>query len=189
MKKIIILTFIQALLLNSADAQKGTTYLKGGLSLLLGGAETSDELTVLPSFTIAPGFLLVNSKEFSLSTELPVSFGASFEDNGTYFGINIPATMNLNFGYGSSAKSTSKFGIGFGAGKGYHYSYNYFFTDYDNTEYSSLSLWGTVFNTTLSFCSKKKSNGVSVRFMYMSNFDQQTIRKNVFGISLLANAD
>ena len=100
--------------------------------------------------------------------------------------------MNLNFGYGSSTKSTSKFGIGFGAGKGYHFSYNEFFNEYDNTEYSSLSLWGTVFNMTLSFRNKKPSDGISgasVRFSYMSNFNQQSIRKNVIGISLLANAD
>src|SRR5690349_17750157 len=99
-------------------------YTKGGLSLILAGAKTSDDLTILPAITIAPGWRIVKSKEFSISLEAPVSLGLSSNDNHFFIGVEAPATINLNFGSGASDRSASNIGWSIGIGKGFHYSFN-----------------------------------------------------------------
>lgn len=187
MKKLLLHITSLIIALN-VSAQKGFFYLNGGLSLFLAGAETSENLTVLPSITIGPGFRLLNTKEFSISADFPVSIGASGDIDDSYFGINAPAILNLNFGYGASLKSTSKFGISLGAGVGYHYSYNEYYDPFYSDEYDDLSLASYVFQSGFFFRDKHPEKGISgggLRFFYMTNFNQSPIRKNVIGIGLL----
>jgi hypothetical protein len=186
MKKTISLITILVLVVSQLIAQKKPGYVKGGLSFFVGGTKTSDELTFFPAITIGPGFRLINTKEFSVSTELPISAGVCYNDNTFYFGIDVPASVNLNFGYGASDRSKAKFGWSAGVGKGYHYSYNEFYFDYDGDENSKLSLWGTLIQTSFFFRSKNSSDGGgSIRFYYLSNFSSVPVRKAVLGISLL----
>ena len=77
----------------SADlnAQKDSSYLKagyvkGGISLILGAAQTSDNFTFVPAITIAPGWRFVKTREFALSLEAPISVGVSFNNNNVSFG-------------------------------------------------------------------------------------------------------
>lgn len=190
MKKILLNTII-LLMVHHSFCQKDFGYCKGGLSLLIGGAKTSQDATVLPALTLAPGFRIIKAKEFSITTDFPISVGVSNDDDDFYFGIDAPATLNLNFGFGSSRRSTSKFGISFGAGVGYHYSYNEYNDPYDNDEYDQLSLGGYIFQTGLFFRGKnsdKSLGGGGIRFSYMMNSNAATIKKRIVGISLLATS-
>ena len=150
-----LLNTIILLIAYNSFSQKDFGYCKGGLSLLVGGAKTSDELTLLPALTLAPGIRIIKTKEFSITTDFPISVGVSNDDNDFFFGIDAPATLNLNFGFGSSKRSTSKFGLSLGAGVGYHYSYNEYNDPSDNGEYDQLSVGGYVFQTGLFFSWKK----------------------------------
>jgi hypothetical protein len=190
MKKILLNTIL-LLMVHYSFCQKDFAYCKGGLSLLIGGAKTSDDLTLLPALTIAPGFRIVKAKEFSITTDFPVSVGASNDDADFYFGIDAPATLNLNFGFGSSKRSTAKFGMSLGAGVGYHYSYNEFNDPYDDGEYDQLSVGGYVFQTGFFFRgknSKKSLGGAGIRFSYMMNSNSAAVKKRIVGISLLATS-
>lgn len=170
-------------------SQKDFAYCKGGLSLLLGEAQTSDDLTVLPALTIAPGFRIIKAKEFSLTTDFPISLGVSNKNEDFRFGIDAPALLNLNFGFSSSKRSTVNFGISFGAGIGYHYCYNEYYNPYNNEEYDELSIAGYVFQTGLFFRGKhagKGSGGGGIKMSFMTNSKSAAVQKKVFGISLLA---
>lgn len=187
MKKILLIIIVVFTAM-TAYAQKDFAFCKAGVSLFVGGAKTTDDATLLPSLTIAPGFRIIKAKEFSISTDFPVSMGVSSEDEDFYFGIDAPATLNLNFGFGSSKRSTSKFGFTLGAGVGYHYSYNENNDPYDNSESDQVSLGGYVFHTGLFFRGKNSGSGPGggIRLSYMKNSNSASVRQNIIGISLLA---
>jgi hypothetical protein len=155
-------------------------YLKGGISFILGGTKTSDNVTFVPAVTVAPGWRFVKSREFALSLEAPISAGVSFNNNNVSLGVELPVTVNLNVGLAASADSKGRFGWSLGIGKGYHYSYNEYSFDYDDDENDELSLWGTVIQTAFHF------RGGCVRFHWISNFSDQPVRKDAIGIGLLA---
>ncbi|HET9745327.1 MAG TPA: hypothetical protein VFP97_06435 [Chitinophagaceae bacterium] len=170
-------------------AQKDFAYCKAGLSLLLGEAQTSDDLTVLPALTIAPGFRIIKTKEFSLTTDFPISLGVSNKNEDFRFGVDAPALLNLNFGFTSSKQSTANLGISFGAGIGYHYCYNEYYNPYNNEEYDELSVAGYVFQTGIFFRDKFGGKGLSgggIKISFMTNSKSAPVQKKVFGISLLA---
>ena len=188
MKKMFIhIIFLGAIL--NVYPQKDFGYCKAGLSLLVGGTETSDDLTVLPAITIAPGIRIIKAKEFSLTTDFPISLGASNKNDDLRFGIDAPAMLNLNFGFSSSKRSTAKIGVSFGAGVGYHYCYNEYYNPFNNEEYDELSLAGYVFQTALFFRGKYAGKGLSgggIKISVMTNLKSAAVQKKVFGISLLA---
>jgi hypothetical protein len=170
-------------------AQKDLGYCRVGFSLLVGGAKTGDDLTVLPAITIAPGFRLIKAKDFSLTTDFPISLGISSKNENYHFGIDAPALLNLNFGFGSSKNSGSRFGISLGAGVGYHYSYNEYYDPYNNEDYDQLSVAGYIFQTGFYLRDKHTGKGLSgggIKFSYMTNSNSAPIEKKVFGISLIA---
>ena len=167
--------------------KKNAGYTKGGLSFILGGAKTSNNLTFVPAITLAPGLRIINGKEVSVSVEAPLSLGASLDEDDDFFlGFELPVAVNLNFGYGASKRSGSRIGWSAGIGKAYHFSYNEFFTGFDNEPTDELSLWGTLLQTSFFFRNKNRDGGCGFRLYWISNFSSQPVRKDVVGISLLA---
>lgn len=169
--------------------QKNRGYMKGGFSLIIGSAATSDDVTFLPALTLSPGFRLLRTKEFSISIDLPFSAGISSNDDNMFFGIDAPATLNLNFGCGASPNSGSGFGVSLGTGAAYHYSNNSYFDNYYNERYNEVSVAGILYQTIFSFANKKKKGidgGWGLRVYYLSNFKPDPMRKNVAGIGILS---
>lgn len=160
-------------------------YVKGGISLILGGARTSETLTVFPALTVAPGWRFLKAKQFSLSLESPISLGVCFNENKLFFGFELPATVNMNFGYGASSSSSAGFGWSIGVGKSYHFSYNEYTFYYDDEVNDLLSLWGTVIQTTFYFSNKTRSDGFGIRIHWTSNFSEKPVRKDAFGIGII----
>ena len=174
---ILIISFQVLAQKDSADNKAGYTY--GGISLIVGGAKTSDDLTFVPALTVAPGWRFIRTKEFSLSLEAPISAGFCLSGDNFFFGIELPATVNLNLGRGASDRSTSPIGWSVGIGKGYHFSYNEYSFEYEEDRNDKLSIWGTLVQTSFQF------RDTRIRLHWLSNFSNQPVRKDVIGIGLL----
>ena len=187
---LVILLTASSLSAQQDSVDRGAGYVKGGISFILGGTKTSDQLTSIPALTIAPGWRFVRTREFSLSLEAPISLGLSINDNHVFFGVELPATVNMNLGFASSNKSKAGIGWSLGVGKGYHYSYNEYYFGYDDDENDFLSLWGTVIQTAFYFRNRKRGgDGCSIRFHWISNFSDKPVRKDAIGVGLLAILD
>ncbi len=190
---LLALTFLAGFQLSAQKDSSGRKggYVKGGLSFIIAGAKSSDNLTFFPALTISPGWRFVQTKEFSLSLEAPISAGISINDDNVNLGIELPASVNINFGHGASYHSTAGFGWSIGIGKAYHFSYNEY-VRYDDIERDKLSLWGTLLQTSFYFGSKKRGSGGGggcIRFHWISNFSTNPVRKDVIGIGLMALID
>ena len=150
--------------------------------MIVGTNREMKSTTILPALAIAPGLRPFSAKEFSVTTEFPVSGGFLPVEEVGFLGVDLQAALNLNFGYGSSLKSAAGFGISLGGGIGYHYSFN----DHNDNE---VSVKGYVFQTTFCFRNRKPNKdpfGAGIRIFYMSDFAVATIRKSSMGISWLA---
>ncbi len=177
---------IFAILAEVAAAQK-IGFFSGGVSLLCGWDKNSDNATVLPSITVAPGIKFIQKGDFTVMAQLPLSFGLSFQNDEnskiiTYAGLDLPITCNFLFGAGFNNQSKAKSGFLIGAGVGYHVSQNDIYSG-NEIEKHHLRFTGILLNSGVAIPFKDGTGGLLIRLSWMSQYAD--FKKNVMGIGLI----
>lgn len=188
MKRLTIYSLTSLLLLVS-NAQK-PLFFSGGVSMLVGWDRNSVNGTVLPSFTLAPGVKIIQKRDFTVLSQLPLSFGISFQNDEnnkvlTYAGIDLPLTFNLLFGPGFNNQSKAKAGFLVGAGIGYHLSENEI--RIGGVELHHLRFTGVMINAgpTFQFAANDPNSlgGMMIRLSWLARYTD--LKKNVVGLGLI----
>ena len=187
MKKFIFLYVFSLLIAIFGTAQKRSVFnFSGGLSLLAGW-KNNEGNTLLPSITLSPGIKFIQSKNFALVVDLPVTAGWNFK-KGTYFGIDVPLMLNLNFGSAAANNDSARFGILIGAGLGYTNLANYEVVNTSPITQTHITghteFWGYRFKLGASF-NARKNNGNAPAIVFNFGKSINSNQGYLAGISLL----
>lgn len=122
----ILSLFILACFFNQVILAQRVMHSIGASSALLFGRITNFESTFILSqnnINYFPRFNFIQHKNSSVSIGFPVGIGigitSSFDDQGMYFGYDLPVVLDYNTGFKSSVKTGKTMGSYFGIGFGY----------------------------------------------------------------------
>lgn len=124
------------------------------------------DLIFFPGLTVAPGLRLMQGDNFVMTLSTPLSFGLSGRTI-SYFGIDVPAMIDVSFGSAAGNTSHSKVGVVLGAGWAYLYAENVS-TDLSTgvQGFSSADFYGPRVQVGLSFASGGDRSAPMVMFSY-----------------------
>ena len=154
-------------------------YFRFGLSGFLAYSHPGDEVILSGGFTFAPGFYLVQSKNYTVSLSAPITLGGGSNYTYSYGVVDLPAMLDLHFGSASEYNYQSTAGLILGIGVGRYYSYN---IDKSTDLLSTASLWGPRYQAGFSF--GKSSTPTLIMIHYGESFG--TAGGKIFGLSVQA---
>ena len=180
-----VFAFMIFIVASSSLIAQNPAFITGGLSVLGGRDQTSEEATILPSLTLMPGIKFFDKGDFCLLVAAPISIGVSDNDGDYYLGMDLPLTLNMNVGYGFTDHSHNRAGFFAGGGLAYHNSYNESYDWNGLVTTNHLRFTGYLIQTGVTFRHKKnKREGMMIRLSWLSQYPDH--KKNVLGLGLIA---
>jgi hypothetical protein len=194
MKRIILIGLILMSFFQTVSAQKPASliYFRIGGSFFVSW-KNDFKAFYIPAVTVVPGFRLIQSKDFALTISAPVSIGPSFKVfEKSYWGVDLPALMELHIGSSAGNSGTSNIGFMLGAGVAYHYAGKYKEDDsyiynngIGNILVDELSFAGYRFIAGISFGKNKSGDRGLITATFGKDFDHEKDFVTGIGIAFI----
>lgn len=159
-------------------AQNSFSYFRAG-STLLAAWDDASETVLFPGITLTPGLRLLQRKNFLASISMPITTGATFENN-TFWGVDVPIMMDLSFFSATGNNKKARAGFMLGAGM----AYINIQSRYDDINSSRIhnEFLGYRFHAGVSFGKGDSGDRIVILLIFGKNVTSRPGK--VFGISL-----